>query len=153
MWLVVELIMGPPRFTSHEKKNCKSDHGIGGPKRFIFRPMVSIVMVQRIFPWERQKRFFGCNYYGTTVEECRFDLFLLFILFFIAKHFHSHKERRGERVTHEENSLYYLFLDMYKKTQHIHFWCMGTSLGPRSTYTKDFENVNSNLTTEKCLWH
>ena len=66
------------------------------PKRHVFGPTLSNVIVQRVLWWERQKRFSCCKYQRTVVEKWCFDMFYC-IDYFVAKCLHIHEEERRRR--------------------------------------------------------
>ena len=83
MWLTIELVMGPLRFTSRKNKNVRDDHETWGPKRPIFKPTLSILMIQRVLQWEMQKWFSCYKCHGEKVkheESCQYYPFWTYIL-------------------------------------------------------------------------
>jgi hypothetical protein len=52
-------------FGLHQEGNVRATMKLEVPKRPIFRPTLSAIMVQWILQWERQKRFSHCKCQGT----------------------------------------------------------------------------------------
>ena len=87
------LNLSQDHFGLHQEKNVRVIMELQVPKRPIFMPRSSIVMVQRVLLWERQKRFSCCKCQRTMAEKCHFNILFFF---FLPQCFHSYKERREE---------------------------------------------------------
>ena len=158
------IVPGPLQFPSRNK--CKGDHETWGPKRPIFRPTLSTIMVQWVLQWERQKRSSRCKCQRTMVEECRFDILNLFFLpnVSIVTIFRK-KEEEGEKFKHEDNSQTTIFGHISKKLAHpfffgawsfllVHIW-FTPSQGPKGfknaiIQIRTMEVWSWSVTMEKC---
>ena len=98
------------------------------PKRPIFTPTLSTIMVQWVLCWERQKRFSSCKCQGTWQRNAT--------LIFLNRKLFFHQTlslllgKKGRRPNIVKNPK----LPYLKKISTSTFWCMHcmvTSLGPR----------------------
>ena len=101
------------------------------PKWPILKPTLSIVMVQCVLQWERQKRFSRCKCQGTMAEKLLLLSFLFsFSMIFLNFWPKKLKVMRKERIKKGSRSNMKKFpnlkiLDIYLKNQHIDFLVHG----------------------------
>ena len=116
-------------FGLHEekKKNVRVTMDLD-PKRHVFRPTLSTVMVRWVLRWERQKRSSCCNCEGTMAGKC-------VCVFFPPNISRVMREEEGDNVKHGENSQKCPFWINIEKTITSTFGCMVTSLGARLVCT------------------
>lgn len=117
MRLAVELVSGPLQLTSSKKKigNLRS------PK-WLFLGM------HYPLSWSNGRRNRGsliANVVGPWERNA---------IPFFPKYFHSYEERRDEGQTWRKFLKTTFFGRMLKENQHVHLWCMVTSLGPCLVY-------------------
>ena len=77
MWLALN--SSPHHFGLHQERNVRVAMELEVPKRPIFRPTSSIVMVQWVWGRERQKRLFHCKCQGTMAKK---NVVFVLIIFF-----------------------------------------------------------------------
>ena len=53
-----------------KKQNVRLTMELEVPKRPIFMPTLSTIVVQRVLQWERQMRFSRCNCQGSMAKTC-----------------------------------------------------------------------------------
>ena len=126
-WL---LNLSHDHFSLHQEKYVRVTMELEVPTRPIFNPTPSIVMMQRVLQWERQKRFSHC--------KCQWILTKKF-------HFYKRKQKKiietrkaEKRMRKRSNTNKISKIALFG---HIiffcmsMFWCIVTSLSPHLVYT------------------
>ena len=140
--MVVELIQD--HFSLHRGKQCKSDHGTWGPHMSIFRFVLPIIMVQRVFlgVGEAKEGFFCYKCQRTMAEKWRFkfvDWYFLYIYIYFGQEFYIVRRKEGKNKGRRSNmkkiSKICPFWTSINKISISTFWWMSTSLGPHLVHT------------------
>ena len=120
-------------FSLHrEKKNVRLNMELEVPKRFSFNLHCPLSCTNGFCNGRGKRGFLATN---VTRPMLRNAVFAIKKKLKFAKRFFIVTSKEGEKVKHEGNSENFPFWTYIKKINTSTFWCMVTSLGPRSVYT------------------